>query len=702
MKIKNKTKINNSSSRRMKINNTLNDSSGGMKINNDAHKGIQIDILCNAEGDVPEKGPPTLKFSGYSGAAVDLSDYGFDAPVVYNIASMKTSQKIPILYDHDEVIGHTTSVHKANDGSSIVGNGLASVPGEGNNKVVIGLKNGFPWQASMGLRLRSYDDISYLAKGEVSVNNQTFKAPIYVVENTRLVEMTVTGFGRDSNTEFTNSLDKDKLMIIKNSGTAASSQASPPEKKEEGAPAPAPKVENSEPTPPPKVENSQPEPKKIDNTADVFRVLKLSKKYPDHIDVIEQGITNGWDDERIDDRVQLTIINKNTPKPPTGKTLHQNASQLQARFCLSFGAKPESIEKKYGKETTEKAFEMKEVGIVEMLLMVANSAGGNYNGHSDVDDLCKFVKNTGYSTFDLPDFFAQVGDAMKDARWELNPPFATQVCKPGSNRNFNIQERKRITGGDMWNEVADDGKLELFSAGKQKKYQTELTTYGSLFTMTRKEVINDDMGALSDLMAQMVEGAMVIPDYQLGLLMLTQASASGTFWVDDDNSFDGRALTRANLSTAYNRIRQYTETKNRVNWNVMLSDRWKLIVSPNLEEAAWDLLKQDKIVSNTTANTVQGEKNYWFGRMDLMSFGQMANSSAFGDGLFVGNGTWILWPSSLQFSPYEITYLRGQSRPTVEAVDLPATLLGFGNRGWWDVKINERERTAIQRNTSES
>jgi hypothetical protein len=88
--------------------------------------------------------------------------------------------------------------------------------------------------------------------------------------------------------------------------------------------------------------------------------------------------------------------------------------------------------------------------------------------------------------------------------------------------------------------------------------------------------------------------------------------------------------------------------------------------------------------------------------MDLKVFGQMANTSAYDVGPFVGDTTWILWPSSVKFAPYEMTVLRGQTRPTVEAVPLPATLLGFGNRGWWDTKINERERTAIQRNTAQS
>jgi len=418
------------------------------------------------------------------------------------------------------------------------------------------------------------------------------------------------------------------------------------------------------------------------------------------MDIVEEGLKNGWDDQRIDDKVMLTIINKNTPKPPTPKTLNQNLSLMEARMALSFGSRPEFLEKKYGEEITNRANDMPQLGIVETLLLVANANGGNFTGHSDVEDMCKHIKNYGYSTFDLPDFFRKVGEVMKDERWEINPPFATTVCKEESNSNFKIHERKRLTGGQMWAEVADEGKLELYTAGSQTKYQTSLRTYGNIFTMTREEVINDDMGALSDLMDMMLEGAIMIPDYQLGRLMLTQASAAGTFWVDDDNSFDATALTRANLTARFNEIRQYNENKTTMNWNVMINDRWSLIVSPNLEETAWELLKQDRIVSNNIANTIQGEKNYWFGRMDLKVFGQMANTSAFGTGKFVGNTTWILWPSNKKFSPYVITYLRGKKRPTVESVSMPETFLGFGTRGYWDIRVQERERIATTRCTA--
>ena len=67
-----------------------------------------IHITCAAKAVVPENGPPKLTFQGYSGDAVDLSDYGFDYPVVYDIAGIQLQQKTPIYYNHYDAIGHTT------------------------------------------------------------------------------------------------------------------------------------------------------------------------------------------------------------------------------------------------------------------------------------------------------------------------------------------------------------------------------------------------------------------------------------------------------------------------------------------------------------------------------------------------------------------------------------------------------------------
>jgi hypothetical protein len=299
---------------------------------------------------------------------------------------------------------------------------------------------------------------------------------------------------------------------------------------------------------------------------------------------------------------------------------------------------------------------------------------------------------------DMPNLLKKVTSMMLEERWAINTPFAVQYLKEESNKDFRTTQRIRPGGGKIWDEMKNDGKIEETEFGKETEYRSKLSTSAQLVVFNREDIINDDMGVIADMLDAMVEGALIVPDMKLGKKMLVQAAAAGTFWVNADNSRTSLALNRANLSTAYNAVRQYNEDRGK-NFVNLINDRWVLITSITGEEAAFELLKQSRIVQETGAASPSktGEANYWFGKLDTVVFPQMSNSSLLGSGTFVSENTWLLWPKSQRFSPYSITYLRGQRRPTIEAVDLPANMLGVGTRGYWDIEINEREREAVLR-----
>jgi hypothetical protein len=117
-----------------------------------------------------------------------------------------------------------------------------------------------------------------------------------------------------------------------------------------------------------------------------------------------------------------------------------------------------------------------------------------------------------------------------------------------------------------------------------------------------------------------------------------------------------------------------------------------LVVPVGLEETAWEIIKQARIAGNTTANTKQGEQNYWYNRVDIETFVNLDNSSYHPT---AASNVWGLMPNNKMLAPYSITYLNNQRRPSTEIVDLDADMLGFGVRGYWDLEINEREEEAL-------
>jgi hypothetical protein len=668
-----------------------------------------------------------LSFAGYSGQPVNLSDYGVKYPMIYSLSGITYKNSVPILYEHWEPIGHSTTISKTD--TNLSGEGVTSFPSSITDTVVQAIKNGFPFEASMGLRIPNQEDITFLEKGQKRViNNREVTGPMYVAERSVLKEMTVTMSGRDSNTSF-GLLNKEAITMLLNSAppvTPAEPPATPPVVPP--APAAVPPVvppvapvQNSVPpvapapvvipvvAPTPVVQNSG-------NRSEIVQISLLMNKYPKYLPHIEKCLDDGHGLEAIENSIKLDMFNNNLPQVPNltpGNRAGGEGSNILAHFALSCGIRPETLEKHgIDKKSIDVANNGPRWGFIETLVNIANSAetSKRFGGFSDVEFVCEAVKNSArlvslninnaaaYSTIDMPNLLKKTTDMMMEERWEINPPFATRYLKEESNKDFRETQRFRPGGGKIWDEVQRDGKLEMTDFGKETEYRSKLSTSGQVVVFNREQIYNDDMGVISDMLVAMVEGALIVPDMKLGKLMLVEAPGAGLFWVAGDNSRTTFGLNRANLSTAYTALRTYDEERGKKYVN-LINDRWTLITSITGEEAAWDILQQGKIVQETGApnGTKTGDKNFWFGKLDQAVFPQMSNSSLLGSGTFVSEATWLLWPSSQRYSPYSITYLRGQRRPIVESIDLPGNMLGSGVRGYWDVEINRREREAIGR-----
>ncbi len=446
-----------------------------------------------------------------------------------------------------------------------------------------------------------------------------------------------------------------------------------------------------------------------------FKLSKLLTSYAEHTDIIENGLSAGKSLDEIETQIKLHRWENQLPSAPKITDQAQvslGKQNIEVSFALAMGVAPTTLEKAgYDKKVIENSESKTRWSFIESMVNIANHNEGQkrFTGFSDVEYMIGEIKNSNRrallglmqnsstSTIDMPNLFKRVSDFRLEERWALQAPFATRFLMEESNQNFKPTQRIRPGGGEIWEQIkANGGKLPMTQFGSETAYTSQLDTVGQLAVFDRETIINDELDVISQLLDAMVEGAIVVPDIKLGFKMLVQASAANTFWVNADNSRTSFALTRPNLATAYNDLRTYNENRGK-NLVQLIEDRWILLTSIELQETAWDIVKQDRVVSNSAVSGQVGDKNYWYNKFDLETFNQMANTSLYGAGPFVSGTTWMLWPKAKRFSPYSITYLRGQKRPTVETVELPGNMLGFGVRGYWDVEINERERLAVGR-----
>lgn len=656
------------------------------------NKQITVGLSIPTEINNKEKEGELKSFSAvaYAGNSVDLTDYGVDAPVVYNVKGARFKNKIPYLYDHWDPIGHAENIQVATDKISM--NLVHSFPGERSDMISKAISNGVPFQSSMGITISPNDKVSYIEEGKVVVNNKEHEAPVYVVESFELIEQTATLFGRDSETVITQ-MDEGILMKIKNSKNVSPPkddvQNSTPTPEETNNP-PKDVVKNSLPTPepnnPPKdVVDNGPPPK-----SDGLRVAKLMVQHKGHEELVLDGLEKDWSDEQIENSIKLHKLENNyQPLPGSPSGADPVANQYLARLALGVGINPETISNHLGESVTDSALKQGGYGLKEALTVCANMEGGRFTGHSDVRNMTKFLKkltiNNAYSTVDFPNLMHQIAEWKLEEYWAIDEPWAPSRLKVLSNSDFRKTGHIKAKGGQMWNGLNQEGKIEHASFGQEDTYETQLNTVAQIITFKREDIENDSIGWIDEVLGMMVEGALMVPDYQL-VNLIYNARPTGANVLVDHQSYFNLPLNETNLSTVYQRVRRRSVVKGDRSVNARFNTRWRLVVSPDMEETAWNILKQDRIVADGN-KTVVGERNYWFNRLDLDTFDQLDNETYHPD---AASNVWGLMPSRDMLAPFAISYLRGQRRPTTEVVDLPADELGFGVRGWWDVNVDYR------------
>lgn len=679
-----------------------------------------------------KEGLAEFTFSGYSGDSVDLSDYGIEYPMVYDIAGIKHSDKVPILSEHWIPIGHSTSINKTE--TNLSGVGLGSYPSEERDRVVTAMRNGFPMQASMGLGSDVFNKIEFYEAGKsVVVNGREFHGPILVAREATLVEMTATMSGRDSNTNFSVT-NKEHIEVLKNSykkfekthpiknSTTGEGKPEDDVKKEEGnassdsnnSGASGDSTDNSATNNDTKSATTTPENKSgTDNSRIGLVINSLYTRYPEQCDIIDEMVLNGASIQVIKDKLELNSIKNSTPGMPRMK---QHSSQkggldnsILANFALSVGVAPETLESQgIDKKTIDNANDGHRWSFVETLVNIANSAGGNYTGFSDVEVMCKYLKNNctgravqnsgGYSTFDMPNLFERVTTFILEERLKMQKPFAATMCKEESNKDFREEQHIKVNGGEIWQKISNKGRIPHTYFGEESQYTNKIETIAQMVTFDRETIINDSMSIIAEMLEAMVEGALIHPDMQL-LRLMTKAAAAGGFYVNNGNSFTGpgAVLNHTNLGKILLDVKKYNLNKGDKHIKQMLDDRWTLVTSPDLEATAWEILNQQYLVSNSSVNGPVGVKNFYYGKVDQKTFMQLGNESLAPAGTFNTTNFWALWPKNTKYAPYTINYLRGRKKPTIENVELPGDMLGFGVRGYWEATINERDPEFIAR-----
>jgi len=493
--------------------------------------------LKAAEGDAPAN--PSFEIVAYTGRAIRQS--WSRNPLVVDLAGMDTSrQAIPILWGHeaslDAVLGQSTIV--ANDGEQITLAGELIGEGQVADRVISLAKKGLRLQASIGADTGRIENV---APGEVvTVNGREFTGPISVVRASSLREVSIVLFGADANTSAAIAAEANEVLSMSDQLNEMPVEAAVPQTE-------APAIVAVESQPAPVADDTA----KI--KADLLREIKAEL---------------------------LADVRAARPAAPAVHVIEKvdGPAVVEASLCLA-GGLPD-VERHFDGRTLEAANKRRGVSLGETLLQAARANGYNGEGHRISNGNLRTIMAAAFATHSISNVLAATyakfllaGFNAVEATWD-------RIAMIRSVADFKTVTGVRLNGGFEFEEVGNGGELKSADASDETR-TIKARTYGRLTSVTRQDIINDDLGALSAVPQRLGRGAAI----KLNKVFWSEFESSNSSYYAKESAAAGNALSLSSLKTAAASYRKLQDPDG----NPLGIAPSILLVSPENEIAAAEL-----------------------------------------------------------------------------------------------------------------
>jgi hypothetical protein len=639
---------------------------------------IQIEAVAPAEGGGDGK-PALPRFSmvAYTGGPMRVA--GWRYPVVVDLAGLAIpSQSRPIRFGHDmqSGVGHSDAV-RVEDGKLIAA-GVVSRDTAAAKEIVVSARNGFPWQASIGAAVEEFDFVKENQK--TIVNGREFMGPVNVVRKSTLGEISFVDLGADGQTsaqvaaaathllqEKTNMAD----TVETTSGTVTAQTTEAPATAPQGA------------IPPVQAADAGPTVADIRAAAlaETNRVAAVREVCAGRFPQIEaQAIREGWDATRC----ELEVLRAGRPKAPAVQVRDNsntvNGSLLEAACMVT--AKLDGVENLFDEPTLEAAQRRFRggIGLQELLLEAAWANGYTGRNFRDSRAVLRFAFHpeleAGFSTVDIGGILSNVAN-----KFLLEGFFSVErtwrnICAVRNVSDFKTVTSYRLIGKDQYEQVLPGGELKHGTLGNET-YTNKADTYGLMLSIDRRDVINDDLGAITTVPRKLGRGSGTkIND----VFWLTFLGNSAFFTAGNKNYLTGAdtALSIDGLTKAEVAFMDQVDADGKP-----IGIMPAILLAPTALSAMGTQLYKSLEIRDTTASTKYPINNPHQGKFRAEVSRYLGNSH------YTGNSAkaWYLLADPGDLPVIEVAFLNGQESPTIETAEADFSVLGIQMRGYHDFGV---------------
>lgn len=629
---------------------------------------------------------PTFRMTAYDGKPMRVNQWSMPVVIDYDGLTIDASQTT-IRREHYRLVGHATSVELR--GKKLMAEGVISFENDDAEEIVAAARNGFPWQASVGVMP---SQVEYLPPGTTTqVNGMAVKGPLDIVRKGTLQEISFVERGASGGTKATvaasangGTMDPEELQ---NGTTAAPADDQTPvqgaaddagEKKVEAS---APKPERREPSHEDAVKDIR-----ATAVAETRRIAAVQAAAKDHPEIAAQAIDAGWDLQRTKDAVELKELRAGRVKAPgmiVASAARFDAQVIEAAMCA--GARLGDLEKRFDQKTLEAAHKQFRgtLGVQELLIEAARAAGwsgARFRGEE------RNILQAAFSTASLPGILSNVANKFLLQGFMAVEQVWRQVATVRPVSDFKTVTSYRLNGSFEYDEVGANGELTHATPSEQS-YTNRAKTYGKMFALTRTDIINDDLGALTAVPMRIGRGAAL----KLNKVFWQEFLSDAAFFTTGNKNYFAGAATNLQLSSLTTAVQMFRDQTDPDGNPLALAP--KLLLVPTALETTAKVLMQSTEVRDTTANTKIGTANPFAGNFSVLVSTYLSNTAISG-----GSSTaWYLLANPLDLALIEVAFLNGVEEPTVESAEADFNTLGIQMRGYHDFGVSKQEpRAAVK------
>lgn len=606
------------------------------------------------DGDAAIATSRTPRFSmiGYTGGVIRQA-WSREA-IVIDLAGMSVPAVIPIVFGHDYSLDYVLGQGSAQVTDTLVIDGAILADCDAAVRVVALGDKGYQWQASVGADV---DEQYLLADGDIAqINGQSFTGPLRVVKRSTLRECSFVTLGADAATAVTITAKAGESRMNDEETKAADGMPTGPMQSQEHY--------EDAPTGPSDVASAA---LKIDVAA--IRAAAVAE--------IKEEVTRAVKAELLDG----LRAGRGVAIHATKLTLDDDQVTIAAMGIV--GGLGKRVEAQYGDSPMLEAASKRSrsIGLQDVLLTAARRGG--YDGaHKVSSGNIGVILRAAFATHNISTILAATYGKYLLAGFEAVESVWEGISLTRPLNDLKAVTGVRLDGGFVFDEVGNDGKLKSADAGSADR-TLQAKTYGRISSITRTDIINDDLGALTAVPRRLGRGAAL----KFNQVFWAAFESSNAAYYQGAVAGAGNAMSIGSVESAYTAFGSLTDPDGHplgITPRILLVPK-ALSITANKIQTGNTLLASS--FGSTSSRVVEPQVNVLAGKFVIIESAYLSSST-----------TWWLAADPNDLPTMEVGFLNGQQQPTVEQAEADFDTLGIQVRGYYDFGVSKAESRACYRN----